>query len=402
LNDCKLILEAVVKKLLLASLLLLLMAGLAACGIVSTPPSPTPIPTITKTAIPPAPTAAPTPAPIPPLNSPNGPPLKSIHMFTTADGWGVLANSLLVTHNGGVNWFSVPLPEGQLDDQSETFFVDVNTAYLVIPAPDRQSGLLYYTNNGGGSWKSSRVPFLRGQLTFMDSVGYFVQTTATAADSMKVTVFSSNDNGLNWDTSYPGQQQSASSSIPEAGIKTGGAFINPDRGWIGLAAQRGKITLYRTDNSAKDWILQDLPAPKNIAGLETTTLSPVLFKGNDQDALLPVDFVALDTGDRNRVFFSTADGGDTWSPGGSVIDAETYTFVNPKTGWVWGKRGLYFTNDGAQTWQFLPVAFGKSEHAIALNFVDPSTGWLVTADAKNRVRIYNTHDGGNTWMAVNP
>ncbi len=385
------------------TLIFLLLAGLAACGTNSTTlQPPTPVPANTKTAIPATPTATPTITPIPPLNSPSGPPLKSIHMFTPADGWGLISDSLLITHNGGINWFSVPMSDGQLDDQSDAFFFDVNTAYLLVPSADRQTGQLYFTSNGGGTWQISNVPFLRGQLIFRGGIGYFLQLTATASDLMKVVIFASQDNGLTWTAIYPGQQQSADTTIPDSAIKTGAAFISPERGWLGAASQRGKITLYRTTNAAIDWGFQQLPAPQNIASLTTTTLPPIFFPDNSSDGLLPVDFISTDTGDRNRVFYATADAGENWSPGGSVIDAEAYTFLDPKTGWVWGKHGLYFTNDGAQSWQLLPVAFGKSEHATYINFIDINTGWLLTADAKNRVRIYATHDGGNTWMAVNP
>ena len=52
--------------------------------------------------------------------------------------------------------------------------------------------------------------------------------------------------------------------------------------------------------------------------------------------------------------------------------------------------------------QPLPVAFGRSEQATNIKFINPTTGYLLTTDAKNRVRIYATQDGGNTWLAVNP
>jgi len=323
-------------------------------------------------------------------------------MFTANDGWGLISDSLLVTHNGGLNWFSVPIPDGQVNDQSEALFMDAKTAYLVVPIPGQQAGHFYFTSDGGGSWKNVSVPFGRGSLFFVDDVGFFLQFTATAVDAVNVTIFSTLDNGQTWAKVYPGDQQSSNTSILDAGQKTGGAFINVDKGWVGVAGQKGIIRLYRTIDTARDWTQQDIPAPKNIDSLITNTFPPVLFPKNGSEGLLPVDFIAADTGDRNRVFYYTADGGDSWSPGASVIDGGAYTFLDPKTGWVWGKRGLYFSNDGAQTWQLLPVAFGKSENATNINFVDTSNGWLVTTDSKNRVRIYTTRDGGSTWMAVNP
>jgi photosystem II stability/assembly factor-like uncharacterized protein len=390
------------KKLAATALILLLLGGLAACQAQSTPtPLPT-TPTNTNTPVAPEPTARPSNTPIPPLNSPNGPPLRSLEMFTALDGWGLIDNTLLLTHSGGLNWFSVPLPEGQVDIFTRIFFIDMNTFYLVVPAADGQTGQLYYTNNGGGSWRVNPVPFLDGQMIFIDQVGYFLETIQTGSKTMSATLFNSNDNGLTWNNIFPGANQDPGSSLPETGIKTGFSFISIDRGWLTVASQPQKVLLYNTENGGRNWAPQEIPIPENITSLVTTSLPPVFFTGNNDEGLLPVDFVSMDTGARNRVFYFTSDSGVTWSPGASIVDGETYTFLDPKTGWVWGKRGLYFTSDSAQTWQLLPVAFGRSEHATSLKFIDKNTGWLLTADTKNRIRIYNTRDGGNTWMAINP
>lgn len=390
------------KKLSAIALILLLLSGLAACQFQSTPTQAPAIPTQTATPVPPQPTARPTSTPVPALNSPNGPPLRTINMFTAEDGWGLINNALLLTHDGGVNWFSVPMPEGQVDELTQAFYVDVNTIYMVVPAPGVQKGQLYYTTNGGGSWRINPVPFLRGQLTFIDNKGYFLETTRISSEAMSSAIFSSGDNGLTWDRIYPGQNQSPETSIADTGIKTGLAFIDTDRGWLGVAAQPQKLVLYKTENGGRAWAPQELPVPQNISSLVASSFPPIFFAGNKDEGLLPVDYVAVDTKDRNRLFYFTKDGGSNWTPGDSVIDGDTYTFLDPKTGWVWGKRGLYATNDGAQTWQLLPVAFGRSEHATSIKFIDKNTGWLLTADAKNRVRIYKTSDGGNTWIALNP
>jgi photosystem II stability/assembly factor-like uncharacterized protein len=219
---------------------------------------------------------------------------------------------------------------------------------------------------------------------------------------MGIAIFSSSDNGLTWNKILPGANQDPGNSIPDDGIKTGFAFINPTRGWLGVAAQPQKVTLYKTENGGSNWTPQEIPVPQNISSLITSSLPPIFFAGNEAEGLLPVDYVSMDSGAKNRVFYFSGDGGANWAPGDSVIDGDTYTFLDPQTGWVWGKRGLYSTIDGARTWQLLPVAFGRSEHATSITFVDKNVGFLLTNDGKNRVRIYNTHDGGNTWIAVNP
>ena len=183
---------------------LLLLSALAACQLQSTPTPEAPVPpTPTLTAPPPAPTARPTNTPIPPLNSPNGPPLRSIDMFTDNDGFGLINNALLLTHDGGFTWFSVPLPEGQVNESTSALFVDINTIYLVLPAPDRRTGQLYYSSNGGGTWQISPVPFLRGQLVFTAQTGYFLEMTRTSSETAISTIYNSTDNGLTWNVKYP-------------------------------------------------------------------------------------------------------------------------------------------------------------------------------------------------------
>ena len=385
------------KKLAAISLILIVLGALAACQAKAAPTPLPPTPTeVTDTPVPVQPTVIPTDAVLPALHSLNSPPLLTFKMFPPTDGWGLVGNQLLLTHNGGQNWFSVPLEGGQVSQNTLALFVDAKTLYVLLPAADGLTGTLYSSLNGGGTWLITPVPFAHGQLAFIDGIGYFMETIQTGSDSMISNIFRSNDKGLTWNKILLG------SGLPEAGLKTGFSFISSEIGWVGVAAQKQKVVLYKTTDGAHTWLIDDIPVPQNISTLVTNTLPPVFFAGDNRDGLLPVDFIAQDTGDKNRIFYTTNDGGASWNPGASVIDGGAYSFVDPKNGWVWGKHGLYTTNNTAQTWQLLPVAFGPSEQATMLSFVDTKTGWIVTTDAKNRVRLYNTRDGGNTWVAINP
>ena len=380
------------KKLVVLALIFLLLAGLAACQLAPAPAPlpPTLTPTITHTPVPPGPMATPTITPIPPLNSPTGPPLRSIHMFTIKDGWGLIDDALLVTHDGGVTWFSVPTPGGQVDKSTEAVFVNINIAYLVVPAADGKTGQIFHTTNGGGSWEVTPVPFVRGKLVLIGTIGYFLETDSPSGTD--VSIYNTMD-GINW-------TKAVGISLPDARLITGFSFIGADRGWLGFASQPQKIVLYQTSDAAKSWSLQEIPAPENISSLITSVQPPVFFTGYTENGLLPVDFISKDTGERNRVLYTTSDGGTTWSPGGSIPDGGAYTFIDVNTGWAWGNRGLYSTTDGAQTWLLLPGAFNRSEHATWVNFIDPVNGWLITVGQGSRVRLYRTTDGGNTWLLV--
>jgi photosystem II stability/assembly factor-like uncharacterized protein len=393
-----------VKKLVVTTLIFFLLVGLAACQLVPTPvpPPPSPTPTVTFTPIPPKPTATPTITPIPPLNSPNGPPLRSIHMFTYQDGWGLIDNALLVTHDSGVTWASVPLPDASVDLSTGSIFFDAKTAYFLVPASDGKTGLFLATTNGGGTWQVTPVPFVHGRLSFVNTIVGFVYEILDA-NTGNIAIYQTLDGGQTWGRLYDQATPPSDGSLPTTGVKNGMSFIDPSQGWIGFSSTtQGEILLYRSNDSGRSWHKQDLPLPENSDAYQVTVLPPIFIRENYVDGLLPVDFSLLETGASNRIFYFTHDSGNTWTPGAAIPDGGVYTFIDANTGWAWGKRGLYFTSDGAQTWLLLPVAFNRSEHATCINFIDSKYGWLVTTGQGSRVRLYRTTDGGYTWTNTIP
>jgi hypothetical protein len=403
LNGCKEVQEAAVKKLVVTALIMFLLIVLAACQATPTPPPlPSPTPTITLTPIPPKPTPIPTLTPIPPLNSPNGPPLRSIHMFTIKDGWGLIDDALLVTHDGGGSWASVPLPDAAVNLSISYAFFDANLAYFLVPAPDGKSGLFLTTSNGGGTWQVTSVPFVHGRLNFINGIVGFVYEVLDA-NTGNIAIYSTLDGANNWGQFYDQTTAAADGALPTTELKTGMSFIDPNQGWIGFSSKKqGEVLLYRSGDSGRKWYKQDLPLPENSDAYTVTVLPPFFIRGNYGDGFLPVDFSLSETGASNRIFYFTHDSGTTWTPGGALPDGGFYTFVDGNTGWAWGKRGLYLTSDGAQTWQLLPVAFNRSEQATCINFIDPKNGWLVTVGQNSRVRLYRTTDGGYTWITTIP
>ncbi len=389
------------KKLAVSIFFLCLVAALAACQAQSASTALPPTASIAETPIQfPTAEVTPTETLLPPLNSRFGPPLHYMRMFNKSDGWGLVSNQLLLTHDAGTTWYSVPMGAGQVDDLTQAFFLDSKKFFLVVPAPDGESGELYSTTNGGGIWKITPVPFIRGQLIFIEKTGYFLETKSTGTSTFSTTIYSSPDGGAKWNTIYPDPGQSA--TIPETGIKTGLSFINPLVGWLGMGGIQKEVTIFKTEDGGQTWTPQNLPAPQNIQELESSTQPPVFFAGDPSNGLIPVDFSAPGGGAKNRVFYSTHDGGTTWDPGAPIVDGNTFMFLDSKTGWIWGNRGMYFTNDGAKSWTSLPVAFGRSEYVTNISFIDEKNGWITTTDDKNSVRIYRSEDGGQTWIFVTP
>lgn len=392
----------------LISLLVLWMAVLlAACQPTGEPPAPVPeLPTATptETPLPPVPTATltPEPSPTPPLNSPNGPPLLSIHMFGPMRGWGVMENQLLATNDGGFTWASVPVPGGRFDGRNGLFFMSEREAFVLVAAPDgSNSGTLHYTADGGQTWQSIPVPMSSGTVQFLPNTnleGFIFQTLPPAGNAMPVAVFQTLDR-VTWLRTFAHVRPEEIGGLPFEGLKTGAVFVNPSVGYItGSDKAENSIYFFRTGDAGRTWQRVSLPLPEGLSAFQAETLPPVFFR--DGKGFLPVDFLA--GGQYTRVFYFTEDAGATWTPRGSVPRGTVYEFANANTGWTWVGRSLYYTTDGAVTWTALPVSFLAQETGTWLDFIDPRNGWLITVDDRSRVRLYRTTDAGATWSVVIP
>jgi len=101
----------------------------------------------------------------------------------------------------------------------------------------------------------------------------------------------------------------------------------------------------------------------------------------------------LDGRGRTRPYaVSTTDGGKTWAPAPVPDIAISLFFLNPRTGWLVGSKGLWRTDDFGQKWTRLKPAPG----ALRVCFKDERRGWAVGENKS----VYETGDGGATWTPV--
>jgi photosystem II stability/assembly factor-like uncharacterized protein len=68
---------------------------------------------------------------------------------------------------------------------------------------------------------------------------------------------------------------------------------------------------------------------------------------------------------------------------------------------IYNGEQFYVTRDAAQTWTTVTPGIVFGDSFVTMDFVNPSSGWLVTV-ADNQHSLYRTHDGGTIWLPVSP
>jgi photosystem II stability/assembly factor-like uncharacterized protein len=101
-------------------------------------------------------------------------------------------------------------------------------------------------------------------------------------------------------------------------------------------------------------------------------------------------------------FFFTTDGGVTWNdmnfPYTTTSVMNGVVFVNPDTGWVFGKNGkIYKTTDGGVTW--INQSSGVSRMLNRGFFLNENEGWIVGGNSDGaQWLVLHTTNGGATWQ----
>ncbi|HLM01071.1 MAG TPA: YCF48-related protein, partial [Pyrinomonadaceae bacterium] len=71
-------------------------------------------------------------------------------------------------------------------------------------------------------------------------------------------------------------------------------------------------------------------------------------------------------------------------------------FINPATGWAVNNNGqILKTTDGGETWH---EQHRSNFYLRCVGFANELRGWVGTLNLSER--LYETHDGGNTWTTV--
>ena len=176
-------------------------------------------------------------------------------------------------------------------------------------------------------------------------------------------------------------------------------FRDPINGWIGGDyPTAGYVYFYRTSDGGANWSPILLTKPIDFEYAFITINAPTFFGAND--AILPV-WMTRGSG-RELFLYVSHDGGNTWTPSTSFARGAEFTDVismSHTISWDWTNL-FHVTNNSGGSWTTVTPNVNFGEDFRGLDFVSPSTGWLIQAPVNGSTPLYRTTDGGYTWTIL--
>lgn len=349
-----------------------------------------------------------TPSP-PEVNAPlvESPALTSIHFINSLDGWGVTETQIVRTNDGGVTWYNVTPPDiTETGYNSSLVVLDNDHAWMHLPdfANYPNSGILYHTTNGGLTWSSAPSPFSGGDIHFLDeNNGWALADLGVGLGSNAVAIYQTADGGASWTQKYTNDPNNtnAGESLPLGGLKSGIAPLDMQTAWVyGVIYSSGTIYLYRTDDGGVNWSEVTLPLPVGAENFELGIERDQMKFVSPSDGFIVVRF----TGSvYQAAVYVTNDGGNTWTLTTTPIpDGGSADFLSAEEMVIYNGSQFYVTRDAARTWNIIPPDVNFGDVFAGMEFVNVSTGWVVTLNPDNHRSLYRTSDGGATWFPVVP
>ena len=396
--------------------------------------------------------------------------LNGIDMLDANQGWAVgVAGTILHTQDGGLHWNRQAV--ATTDEFRGVAFTDSQNGWATsvrihhydqFGNPDDWRASIWRTANGGTTWQVQTIPSdaaILNKVDFVDALhGWAVGVKYVGEDVLgypdhRAVIYHTSNGGVTW-------LEQDFSPEPVKITFTGADFIDPLHGWVVgfhhvFAASEGVIfhtsdggdTWERQSPNNNLWDVQFIDALRGYAvGFDYigaqgppvfrtqdggATWEKTLMRRHEMDgayAIAVFEDRAYVLGDNDFQGVSTGPWGIYQPPWGENLFTQGYInthykfedvfFASPLKGWAVGSRSylpdqwgqvIFNTTDGGQTWlsQYeKSPTINQTFNVFRLDsvyFVDENTGWAVgmsTYDQSYHQRwaILYTDNGGTTWQ----
>jgi photosystem II stability/assembly factor-like uncharacterized protein len=222
------------------------------------------------------------------------------------------------------------------------------------------------------------------------------------AGSNAVAVFQTGDSGATWVQTYTNDPNNPESgdSLPLGGIKADLVPLHMQTAWVGgVVYSPGTVYLYRTEDGGRNWSPVTLELPAGAENSELGIEKDHMRFLSAEDGFLVLRMSGEST---QTAVYTTNDGGNTWTLTPTLIpDAGMADFLSAEEMIIYNGEQFYVTRDAANTWTTVTPAIVFGDAFVTMDFVNPTSGWVVTV-ADNQRSLYRTLDGGRTWLPVSP
>ncbi len=374
--------------------------------------------------------------------------IRGVAMASVGVRWDWLGGRLWRTADGGKSWqdatppgfnqFSAGRPGNSRGDEyffDSQFALFSNFGYSLDKTKDTTG--LWRTTDGGKTWSFSKRDDVLGDFHFPDARHGWARTEDDGLGSAYVRYFQTEDGGVNWAPVKiipPGGEVGEGSLAGTmhlsniAGDKItffppAKAIITTDNN-LDFERPKGAVHLQLTTDLGKTWRNLTLPLPAGpYHNSFFHTFPPTFFDANH--GVLPVsvfEYGKDGTGrivginDLAMIFYASDDGGETWTdvaelphhprnPNSNSRFGAVFAF-SPKNILVREGAIYHVTQDAGKSWQDIhprfdpPPATSDPDH-WRIEFWDRNHGTTTIFDDLGNHALYQTSDGGETWMGIN-
>jgi photosystem II stability/assembly factor-like uncharacterized protein len=382
-----------------------LMLGVAACGVPNTAASQ---PSAPPSAVASAPAVA---TPSKPVASP-AQDVGDLEQFVQASStiwWatvvGNLSDQLFLVRSvdAGQHWQEVTPPFGELhvNDGVSSYVLSADVAWVDADA-EPTTRQLFRTLDGGNSWQQLGTVPADCTLQFVDASDGWCYELSGSMGSAAVEIYRTQDGGVTWRlisrTTGDGTQQT-----PDAlpfGCGKSLTFASQTVGWASSFCNGWQPYLdTSTDGGARWHAVTSPPFPATADTSEGVGLSTPVATGEN---VAVVDVGGLGPG--ASAIDTSTDGGRSWRVH-ALPAASTHSYWNVDLVDTIHWRAtdgdvIMSTDDAGAYWQrWTPITSMHDQYGtLELDFISPEVG--TASNSADRTPLWSTTDGGKTWTKV--